>query len=93
MVFFEAAACLRRRREAWLTAVAGVTAARRLEEGLFRVESLGAAAAAGVAGLGAAAAGVADLGEEAAAACLVVSRRRFHIGGEGSGRSSHRRRR
>lgn len=77
-----------------MTEVAGVTAARRPEEGLFRVQSFGAAtavspldaeAAAGlaaeeVAGMGAtAAAGMAGLGAEEAA-CLVVSRRRFHMG-------------
>lgn len=80
-----------------MTEVAGVTAARRPEEGLFRVQSFGAAtavspldaeAAADVAGL--AAEGVAGLGATAAAgmagleaeetACLVVSRRRFHMG-------------
>jgi hypothetical protein len=32
MFFLETAACLRRSREAWVTAVAAVTAARRLEE-------------------------------------------------------------
>jgi hypothetical protein len=92
VVFFEAAACLSRRREARVTAVAGVTAARRPEKGLFRVQSFGAATAvspldaeaeaeaeAEVAGLGATAAVMADL-EAEEAACLVVSRRRFHMG-------------
>lgn len=45
MVFLEAAACLRRRREAGETAVAGETARLRLVEGRFRVASSGAAAA------------------------------------------------
>ena len=86
VVFFEAAACLSRRSEACVTVVAGVTASRRPEKGLFRVQSFGAAtavspldaeAAEEVEGLGATAAvGMAGL----EAACLVVSRRRFHMG-------------
>ena len=87
VVFFEAAACLSRRSEACVTVVAGVTASRRPEKGLFRVQSFGAATAvspldaeAEVAGLGAtAAAGMAGL-EAEAAACLVASRRRFNMG-------------
>jgi hypothetical protein len=96
VVFFEAAACLSRRREACVTVVAGVTAARRPEEALFRVQSFGAATAVapldaeaaadaaglvaeGDAALGAAAAGMAGL-ETEETACLVVSRRRFHMG-------------
>jgi hypothetical protein len=73
-----------------------VTAARRLEESFFRVESLGGALAAGVTRLGladlgaVAAAGVAGFGA-AAAACLLVSNRRFHISNEGSCRRSRRR--
>jgi len=70
VVFFEAAACLSRRSEACVTVVAGVTASRRPEKGLFRVQSFGAATA------------VSPLDAEAAeeAACLVASRRRFHMG-------------
>jgi len=89
VVFFEAAACLSRRSEACVTVVAGVMASRRPDKGLFRVQSFGAAtavspldaeAAEEVEGLGATAAvGMAGL-EAEEAACLVVSRRRFHMG-------------
>jgi hypothetical protein len=68
VVFLDTVACSRRRRASGVTLVAGETSERRVHEGRFRVASFGAAGA--------------NLGT-AETTFLVVSRRRFHIGGAG----------